>query len=95
VRLSLQREPNSWFDFARSVRIFLISFAIGLFTTQGEYTARLKVWGEAATNPAISTDNFHFPEGSMVVKAAVFVSDNPAVQQNWWSVTDGAAMVVW
>jgi hypothetical protein len=31
----------------------------------------------------------------MVVKAAVFVSDNPAVQQNWWSVTDGAAMVVW
>jgi hypothetical protein len=53
------------------------------------------VWGEAATNPAISIDNFQFPEGSMVVKAAVFVSDNPAVQQNWWSVTDGAAMVVW
>ncbi len=50
-----------------------------------------KVWGEAAMNPSITTENFQFPEGSVVVKAAVFVSDNPAVQQNWWPVTNGAA----
>jgi hypothetical protein len=50
-----------------------------------------KVWGTTAKNPAPTTANFQFPEGSVIVKAAVFVSDDPAVQQNWWPVTNGAA----
>ncbi len=50
-----------------------------------------KVWGDTATNPTTTTDSFQFPEGSVVVKAAVFVSDNPAVQQDWWPATKGAA----
>jgi hypothetical protein len=50
-----------------------------------------KVWGRNAMNPTVNTANFQFPEGSVVVKAAVFVSDDPAVQSNWWPVTDGAA----
>jgi hypothetical protein len=53
--------------------------------------ALYKVWGETATNPAVSTANFQFPEGSVIVKAAIFASDDPAIQQNWWPVTNGAA----
>lgn len=49
------------------------------------------VWGREATNPTIKTANFQFPEGSVVVKAAVFVSDDPKIQKSWWPVTDGAA----
>jgi len=50
-----------------------------------------KVWGNTATNPATTTQNSQFPEGSVVVKVAVFVSDDPAAQQNWWPATSGAA----
>jgi len=50
-----------------------------------------KVWGSGAANPAISTGNFQFAEGSVIVKAAVFLSDDPAVQKDWWPVTSGAA----
>lgn len=51
-----------------------------------------KVWGTDALDPAIKTANFQFPEGSVVVKAAIFVSDDPKIQTNWWPVTNGAAM---
>ena len=47
----------------------------------GEYTLH-KVWGTTALNPAIKTDNFQFPEGSVVMKAAVFLSDDPKIQSN-------------
>jgi hypothetical protein len=50
-----------------------------------------KVWGRSALKPAINTANFQFPEGSVVVKAAVFVSDDPHMQTDWWPVTKGAA----
>jgi hypothetical protein len=50
-----------------------------------------KVWSSDALKPAIETANFQFPEGSVVVKAAIFVSDNPKVQSDWWPVTTGAA----
>jgi hypothetical protein len=50
-----------------------------------------KVWSKDAMKPDVKTANFQFPEGSVVVKAAVFVSDDPNIQSNWWPVTDGAA----
>lgn len=50
-----------------------------------------KVWGPDGLNPTINTANFQFPEGSVIVKAAVFVSDDPKVQSNWWPAIDGAA----
>ncbi len=50
-----------------------------------------KVWGAKAMNPDIKTANFQFPEGSVVVKAALFVSDDPANQSNWWPAIVGAA----
>jgi len=51
-----------------------------------------KVWGADSTNPAVTTANFQFDEGSVIVKAAIFVSDDPALQKDWWPVTDGAAV---
>ncbi len=51
-----------------------------------------KVWGTNAMKPNVKTTDFQFEEGSVVVKAAMFCSDNPKVQTNWWPVTNGAAM---
>ena len=50
-----------------------------------------KVWSSDAIKPAVTTDNFQFPEASVVVKAAIFVADDPNVQANWWPATNGAA----
>jgi hypothetical protein len=50
-----------------------------------------KVWGADAMNPSIETDKFQFPEGSVIVKAAAFVSDDPSMQKDWWPATEGAA----
>jgi hypothetical protein len=53
-----------------------------------------KVWGAGATTPAAQTGNFQFEEGSVIVKAALFVSDDPAQQpaqqKDWWPATEGA-----
>ena len=51
-----------------------------------------KVWGAKAMTPDLKTENFQFEEGSVIVKAAVFVADDPAAQKDWWPVTDGAAL---
>ena len=50
-----------------------------------------KVWGNDAMQPKVKTENFQFDEGAVVVKAAVFVSDDPKMQSNWWPATSGAA----
>jgi hypothetical protein len=50
-----------------------------------------KVWKADAANPDVKTENFQFDEGSVIVKAAMFVSDDPKHQTNWWPVTKGAA----
>jgi len=50
-----------------------------------------RVWKADAMNPEIKTANFQFDEGSVVVKAAMFVSDDPNNQNDWWPVTKGAA----
>jgi hypothetical protein len=50
-----------------------------------------KVWKAEANNPDIKTENFQFDEGSVIVKAAVFVSDDPNHQTDWWPVIKGAA----
>jgi len=51
-----------------------------------------QVWGSGAENPDAKTENFQFEEGSVIVKAAVFVSDDPTSQKGWWPVTEGAAV---
>jgi hypothetical protein len=50
-----------------------------------------KVWKAAAVSPDVSTANFQFEEGSVIVKAAMFVSDDPTKQADWWPATKGAA----
>ncbi len=53
--------------------------------------ALYKVWSSSAAKPDVKTENFQFPEGSIIVKAAIFDSDDPKVQSNWWPATNGAA----
>jgi hypothetical protein len=66
------------------------SHVLTYYDERAAYTL-YKVWGAGATTPAVEPANFQFPEGSVVVKVAVFLSDDPAMQKNWWPVTDGAA----
>ena len=51
-----------------------------------------RVWGSGAANPDVKTANFQFEEGSVIVKAAVFVPDDPRPPKDWWPVTDGATV---
>ncbi|MBC9883140.1 hypothetical protein G8O24_38265 [Bradyrhizobium sp. INPA01-394B] len=49
-----------------------------------------RVWKATAMKPEIETANFQFDEGAVIVKAAVFVSDDPKQQTNWWAAASGA-----
>ncbi len=50
-----------------------------------------KVWGSDAMKPDVKTENFQFDEGAVIIKVALFVSDDPKTQTNWWAATEGAA----
>jgi hypothetical protein len=69
----------------------LDTHVITYYDQRAAYTL-YKVWGAGAANPAVETGNFQFEEGAVIVKAAAFVSDDPAQQKDWWPVTDGAAV---
>ncbi len=48
------------------------------------------VWGATAMNPNVQTANTQFAEGSIVVKAAVFASEDPSQPLGWWDAMTGA-----
>ncbi len=50
------------------------------------------VWGGTAMTPALGRNSAQFPEGSIIVKVALFASANPAMQLNWWDALAGAAV---
>jgi hypothetical protein len=60
------------------------------YDERAAYTLR-KVWGAGAANPDATAGNFQFAEGSVIVKAAVFLPDDPQAQKDWWPATNGAA----
>ncbi len=72
------------------LKITFDSRVLTYYDERAAYTL-YKVWGASAMKPSVTTGNFQFAEGSVIVKAAVFVSDDPAMQKNWWPVIDGAA----
>lgn len=55
-------------------------------------TALHKVWGETAMRPNVTTMSGQFPEGSIVVKAALFTSADPNMKTGWWDAMEGAQM---
>jgi hypothetical protein len=48
-------------------------------------------WGQNAMTPSFDTTKTQFPEGAVVVKLALFASNDPAKQKGWWPATVGAA----
>ncbi len=52
--------------------------------------ALYKFWGNTAMKPDLQTSAAQFPEGSIVVKAAVFASQDPSKPQGWWDAMNGA-----
>lgn len=49
-----------------------------------------KVWRASAMKPNTVTEAFQFDEGSIIVKAAVFASTDPANKTDWWDAMKGA-----
>jgi hypothetical protein len=47
-------------------------------------------WGDSAMKPDLRTGPSQFAEGSIIVKAAVFTSTNPAMPRDWWDALKGA-----
>lgn len=52
--------------------------------------ALYNVWGDTAMSPRVTTMSGQFPEGSIVVKAALFTSADPKMKTGWWDAMDGA-----
>ena len=49
-----------------------------------------KLWGASAMTPKITTGNAQFDDGSIIVKAAVFASNDPKQPSDWWDAMKGA-----
>ena len=49
-----------------------------------------RFWGASAMHPALNTQSAQFAEGSIIVKAAIFASEDPAHPLGWWDAMNGA-----
>ncbi len=47
-------------------------------------------WGDTAMHPAMRTEAAQFQDGSIIVKAAVFASEDPSKPLGWWDAMQGA-----
>jgi len=52
-----------------------------------------KLWGSTAASPSVQTAHSQFPEGSVIVKLALFTSATAGMPTNWWDVLKGTAEV--
>jgi len=59
------------------------------YDERSAYTLR-KFWREAALKPDLKTESAQFPEGSIIVKAAVFASEDKSKPLGWWDAMKGA-----
>jgi hypothetical protein len=49
-----------------------------------------QVWGVEAMDPQVETERTQFVEGAIIVKAAVFASNDLQMATDWWDAMDGA-----
>ncbi len=59
------------------------------YDTRAAYTLN-KFWGKSSMKPNLATRFAQFPEGSIVVKAAVFAGTDPKMPTGWWDALKGA-----
>ncbi len=69
------------------------TFATHVLTYYDERAAYTlyKLWGTSAMKPDVTTANSQFEEGAVVIKLALFASEDPKLQKNWWDAMEGAA----
>lgn len=72
------------------LRVTFDTHVLTYYDQRAAYTAT-SLWGESALKPSITTANAQFAEGSVIVKAALFSSDDPSQPRNWWDAAKGAA----
>ncbi|MGB7266863.1 MAG: hypothetical protein WBC92_15215, partial [Terracidiphilus sp.] len=65
---------------------------VTFYDTRAAYTL-YKIWGPTAMKPDVQTANTQIPEGSVIVKVAMFASETAGMPSDWWDVLKGAAVV--
>lgn len=73
------------------LRTTFATHVLTYYDAKAAYTA-FKLWGTTAMMPNVQTQNAQFEEGSVIVKAALFASEDPAKPLNWWDAMQGAAV---
>jgi hypothetical protein len=48
------------------------------------------IWGDSGMAPTVAPSSTQFTEGSIIIKAAVFVSEDAAKPSDWWDAMQGA-----
>ncbi|WP_266157042.1 hypothetical protein [Dyella silvatica] len=59
------------------------------YDARAAYTLR-KFWGDSATKPTLLTNDTQFTEGSLIIKAAIFTSEDAKDPLDWWKAMKGA-----
>lgn len=59
------------------------------YDARAAYTLH-KFWGKASMKPNLNTQSAQFPQGAIIVKAAVFASTDPKMPTDWWAALKGA-----
>lgn len=60
------------------------------YDARAAYTLR-KVWGSSSLSPDVSSSTTPFDEGALIVKAALFSSEDSSKPTDWWASLRGAA----
>ena len=68
------------------------TWTVSFYDKRAAYTL-YKLWGSTAQNPNVQTANSQFPEGSVIVKVALFASATAGMPTNWWDVLNGTAVL--
>jgi len=71
------------------LRVQFNTNVVTYYDARAAYTLS-KFWGTSAMKPNLNTQSAQFPEGSIVVKAAVFASEDQKNPLNWWDAMNGA-----
>jgi hypothetical protein len=66
------------------------TYTVTFYDKRAAYTL-YKLWGSTAMKPNVQTANSQFPEGSVIVKVALFASATKGMPTDWWDVLKGTA----
>jgi len=68
------------------------TYTVTFYDKRAAYTL-YKLWDSSAIQPNVQTANSQFPEGSVIVKVAIFASATAGMPTDWWNVLKGTVQL--